>query len=433
VANVLLVVLDTVRAESLSLYGYLRPTTARLDERARAGVVFDRAVATAPWTLPTHGSLLTGRYPFELLADWEQPLGETYPTLAEVLGSRGYATGGFVANLMFTTRLSGLDRGFLRYSDHPLSLPVFATSAWTTRRLFLRAWKYAPSWRDYPDRKYAEDVNREFLFWLDRVGDRPFFAFLNYFDAHEPYELHGDILGTFPPEPPRTRDVVEGGAVRELPYETMREIDAYDTDIAYIDRQLESLFLELERRGVLQNTLVIVTSDHGEHLGDRGLRSHGNSLYSQLVRVPLVFLFDGRLPRGVRIDAPVSLRAVPATIVDLVGLDDTPFPGTSLAEAWSGAGDPHGQGLALSELTLSPFGGVPQGPIAAGAMKSLVLGTLHYIRNGDGTEELYDLASDPREFRDLSETDIGRAELARLRSLLDPVYAADTLPRPGAP
>ena len=120
--NVLLIVLDTVRADHLSLYGYRRPTSPTLERLARRGVRFDEARATAPWTLPSHASLFTGRWPHELGVKWLTPWRGNDPTLAEYLGSRGYATAGFVANTLYCSYDSGLGRGFTRYDDYILDL-----------------------------------------------------------------------------------------------------------------------------------------------------------------------------------------------------------------------------------------------------------------------------------------------------------------------
>ena len=186
--NVLLIILDTVRAWSLSLYGYPRPTTPNLDRLAKQGVVFDRAISTAPWTLPSHGSVFTGRFPHELSADWDRPLDGTAPTLAELLRSRGYVTAGFVANTRYCIAELGLGRGFVHYEDFPLSLGELVLSSslgrFITNNPVLR--RVAGSY-ELLDRKPAATINRDFLDWLDRSPERPFFVFLNYFDAHEPY------------------------------------------------------------------------------------------------------------------------------------------------------------------------------------------------------------------------------------------------------
>src|SRR5262249_11159297 len=127
--NVLLITLDTVRAQSLSLYGYARPTTPQLERWAKTGVRFERALATAPWTLPSHVSMFTGRFPHEMQVDWVTPFDAAYPTLAEVLRTHGYATAGFVANLIYCSYEMGLNRGFSHYEDYPVSLTQFILSS----------------------------------------------------------------------------------------------------------------------------------------------------------------------------------------------------------------------------------------------------------------------------------------------------------------
>ena len=176
-------------------------------------------------------------------------------------------------------------------------------------------------------------------------------------------------------------------------------IDVYDDCIAYLDRRLGILLEELDRRGVLDNTLVIVTSDHGEHLGDHLLFFHGCSLYRQLVQVPLVIVDPKGVPAGRVVAEPVSLRDVPATVVDLLGLgrDATlprPVTGPVLE---SGPAVPPAEPLLME--TGKPLLLTNQGrePAAKGPMKSLVAGGMHYIRSADGLEELYALRSDPEE------------------------------------
>ena len=186
--NVLLLVLDTVRARSLSLYGYDRSTTPQLKHFARTGVLFQWAISTAPWTLPSHASMFTGRYPHEISANWQAPLDGTYPTLAEFLRSHGYLTAGFTANLVYTGYEYGLNRGFIRYEDFPISFKEIMVNSSLGRFLsnsaVLRRFWGRP---EILGRKTAADVNREFLEWLPAERSRPFFVFLNYFDAHEPY------------------------------------------------------------------------------------------------------------------------------------------------------------------------------------------------------------------------------------------------------
>ncbi len=190
--NVLLIVLDTVRADRLSLYGYPRATTPVLKKLAERGIRFDEARATAPWTLPSHASMFTGYLPHELKVRWRTAFGTDAPTLAEHLGSRGYATAGFVANTQYCSYDAGLDRGFAHFADYPLDLkhlrPLRSATlfelAWeglSRLGMFLDRSRYNPvlHWFLAPDRKDAGAVNREFTHWLSHRQDsrRPFFAF----------------------------------------------------------------------------------------------------------------------------------------------------------------------------------------------------------------------------------------------------------------
>jgi hypothetical protein len=205
--NILLIVWDTVRAASLSLYGYERETTPNLERLGQDAVVFERAVATSSWTLPSHASLFTARYPHEHGADRETPLDDRFPTLAEVLSERGYETGGFVANLHWLGTAFGLNRGFHRWEDEwwsPSSDQVLG-SWWITRRVQARLRAHIGGGRA-AIRVPADRVQGAFLDWVDRrEDDRPFFAFLNLFDAHEPYD---------PPGSHRFADDDTGGTTR---------------------------------------------------------------------------------------------------------------------------------------------------------------------------------------------------------------------------
>lgn len=410
--NVLLVVLDTVRAQSLSLYGYGRPTTPMLKQWANQGVVFNRALATAPWTLPSHASMFTGKYPHELSANWTTPLDDAQTTLAEVLSGHGYETAGFVANLVYASAEHGLARGFSHYEDYPVSFGELALSSSLGRFI-----SNQPSFRrlignhDILDRKSAADINRAFLAWLTgRDVQRPFFAFLNYYDAHEPYlppPPYNDQFGASPQD--RGFDYMTDEVERPLkwtlsPAEIQTERNAYDGTIAYTDQQLGLLLDELKKRSLLNNTLVIITADHGEQLGEHGLFSHGNSLYLQTLHVPLVILFPGKVPQQTVIQQPVSLRNVPSTILDLLDLHE-PHPfGPSLTRFWrTNTGKGNSDDLLLSDLSQG-VGVQPWYRNASGEMHSLVIGTQHYIKNGNGSEELYDLVNDPFETHDLMST-----------------------------
>ncbi len=397
--NVLLLILDTVRAASMSLYGHERPTTPLLARWGARATVFDHAVSTTSWTLPSHASMFTGRYAPELRAGWMTPLEPGPPTLAEVLRANGYRTGGFIANQIYTDIESGLTRGFDRYRGHPPSLKRVILN--TELGQWLRGRSSSFILRTQP-RKSAEVVNREFLDWVGAV-DRgpPFFAFLNYFDAHLPYHA---------PDSVRAMLGVDGKNSEER----------YEIAIRYLDLQVDALLAELDRRGVLRNTLVIVTSDHGEQFGANGLGDHGNSLYVSSLHVPLLVMLPGRVPENRRISAAVSLRNLPASVLNLAGLAGASegIPGTPWSRLWQSS-EPSAEPDAPILSSLEPKRRTPANHRnARGELRSLVDGAFHYIRNGDATEELYAYPVDPDEERNLIDTDQGREALERMRAAL---------------
>lgn len=454
--NVLLIVLDTVRAQSLSLYGHERATSPELDRFARGGATFDNALTTASWTSPSHYSLMTGRFPHELITHWKAPLDGRFPTLAEALGGRGYATAGFVANMEYAGYETGLARGFSHYEDYPVSLGELVLSSSLAQAVVNnQTLRVLAGDHQILGRKDAPDVNAQFLGWLDGRQGRPFFAFLNYFDAHEVYlppEPFDERFGSLAVRDEshvwhfKRRAKIPNKLKKQMsPEQLEAEERAYDASIAYLDHHVGRLFEALRARGVLENTLVIVTSDHGEQFGEHGLFDHGNSLYRQLLHVPLVVVMPGRVPAGARVPGAVSLRDVPATVMHLLGPGGaTPLPGSSLARHWSGT-----RPLTAAPVPpLAEFARVPReavrrsgrtslvsriaGLVRQGLgieskekrdvkvrMKSLVAGGFHYIRNGDGREELYDFASDPDETRDLSA--VRGEQLARLRGSVDAI------------
>ncbi|MCI0378262.1 MAG: sulfatase, partial [Gemmataceae bacterium] len=344
--NVLLVVLDTVRAQNLSLHGYERRTSPNLEKWAKKGAWFERAFTTAPWTLPSHAGMFTGRYAHELSTHWRQPLDDAHPTLAEVLRDRGYRTAGFSANRYYAGYDSGLARGFVHYEDYNHSPGEFINCSALTKWFFnKRPVRTALDYFDLYGRKDAAQVNASFLDWLSarsnpaREGAKPFFAFLNYFDAHDPYLPPAPFDSKFGP-PPTTEERAAFWRWWESPAHTLPPeiVDAavrgYDGGIAYLDDQLNRLLEELDRRGILKDTLVIITSDHGEHFGEHGRFIHGNSLHRQLLHVPLVMLFPGRIPEGTAVKQFVTLRDLPATITTLLKTKDGSFPGSTLSRHW---------------------------------------------------------------------------------------------------
>lgn len=423
IPNVLLIVLDTVRADRLSLYGHFRDTTPNLKRLAERGVRFNQARVSASWTLPSHASMFTGRWPSELDVERRGWLDRAHPTLAERLRDSGHATAGFVANPFFCGWESGLSRGFQHYDDYSITPGEVLRSSsvgWFLargeRRLQFLLGRDVDSGaaRDIDldfSRKDAKEINSEFLSWLSRNGSRPFFAFLNFFDAHDPYLLPPGVVPRFRPEPLTTpelvllRDWFHLDKATITPDQASLAIDAYDECLAELDNQIGALLDELEARGVLDETLLILTSDHGEQFGEHGRFGHGLSLYDEETRVPLLIALPGRAPAGHVIDEPVSLADLPATVLDLLGLEtDSPFPGGSLASTWSDRPQPISP--AYSELR----GRIDEGAGAldqnnrdlARAWQSVVVPNLAYIRRGDGREHLYNLAADPTQTTNLA-------------------------------
>lgn len=419
--NVLLIVMDTVRARNLSLYGYARPTTPELEMLAKKGVVFRRAISTAPWTLPSHASMFTGRNQHDLSVGFASKLDSTHPTLAEVLSSEGYVTAGFVANTWYVGRASGLDRGFAYYEDlvvSPGQIIVSSTLGRAANNNF--SLRRVVDYSEVFGRKTASEINESFLGWLSRKEpQRPFFAFINYFDAHEPYLPPEPFEAKFGPNVPR-KNPRHDNNWNWTPSEIQAEMDAYDGAIASLDHYIGKLFEELRKRGVLDNTLVIITSDHGEEFGEHGIMDHGYSLYLPLLHVPLLVSFPNRVPVGKSIDEPVSIRDLPSTVLDLLKLNDEHrFPGATLARFWDASTPKTSKTeFLLSELEFTPH--LPDSyPISKGNMKSLITNEYQYIRNGDNREELYHLESDPLQKQNLADTEEGREVCKRFRTVLE--------------
>lgn len=423
--NILFIVMDTVRAESLGLAGQGQTIAPVLDRLARRGVRFDQARSTAPWTLPSHASMFTGRLPHELSTRLDRPLDSTYETIAEFANSHGYDTAGFVANTFFCSRWFGLARGFVHYEDVAIDAREILRSSGLGRSITR---KLSTSSNDRPtayfDRKDAATINAELMRWLRRrPKGRPYFAFLNYYDAHDPY-LTPEEEGRRSSRASRSSAELEvlrdwhrtsRGGVRPEHVRLARE--SYEECIGYLDRQIGRLFKGLEAMKALENTIVVITSDHGEEFGEHGFFGHGQRLYSQVLHVPLLFIAPGRIPAGRSVATPVSLRCLPATLVDLLGLSrSSPFPGRSLARYWSGRGNSSSSAnpLVVSEID-DDDGRRREGPPA----RAIVSEGKVYIQSDDGHEELFDLWSDPAEAHDLSHDPANREILAQLRRLSD--------------
>lgn len=413
--NVLLLILDTVRALNVGAYGYARPTTPFIDGLAREGVMFEHAFSTAPWTLPSHASILTGRWAAETGASYLTPLDPDLPTLPDVLGAAGYLTAGFAANAGWAGLEVGIGRDFQRYETHRLDWRQFLWSTSFTQTSFgqeligglasgdpqrilgaIRSFDLRTLDPRRPRLMRANEVAERFLQWRERIGDaHPYFAMLNFFDAHSPYR-----------SPPAFERRFDEGATR---------LDRYDGAIAYIDSVIGSVIAELEHHGELDRTIVIVTSDHGEMFGEHGLQEHGKWLYRPVLHVPLVVRYPRRLDGDMRRAELVSLRDLPATILDLVGTKDT---GGIEGESLFAPGREEAPALLQLHASRS-INTPPELPSTRGDLFGLLTDRWHYIRYPDGSEDLFEWRRDTAEAHDVSDSTWARAVIATLRAQLD--------------
>lgn len=439
--NVLLIVIDTLRADHVSSYGYSRPTTPQIDQLASHGVLFENAIAPSSWSLPSHASLVTGRSVHEHGLGNVQPMPwfgwgnralNGLPTVGEALQQRGYRTAAFSANRIYFTSNVGLGRGFLHFEDYFDSIgDAFIRTEFGREfaRLYLNRspkskftrffrWAGLSHWLDkdsegsgeyggaFGVRKRADELNNEALSWIERDRQHPFFAFLTYLDVHYSY---GGPAGY--PKPSW-----DHGSV----------IDEYDAGLKYEDDYIGRLLADLDRRGILKNTVVIITSDHGESLGNHGLSYHGAALYWELVHVPLIFSWPGHIPEGIRIEPPVGNDAIAATVLQLVG-GRSGFPGASLSELWQNAASRNGSANTappvVSELpqtnTIVKEDRVMQGkePLATdGWMRSVVSDQWQLISHEKYGDQIYDLKSDPGEAKNLVNTPEGQAARVQMKA-----------------
>jgi arylsulfatase A-like enzyme len=422
--HVILLVLDTARADRMSVYGYERPTTPRLEEfltRHDNAVVYPLAFANSSWTLPSHASLLSGLLPSEHGIHYRQnanvDVNRTLTAermLAEAMQQAGYRTGASISNLRLT-RTPGLLRGFDWWYQPPQTRPLRLLGEEMRSVFFVRGGGF---WRgsdkpgtaglrervirdSFVDDVFewaftayarAESINAGVLAFLDACGNGPCFVFANYMEAHSPFLPAPPHAGLFSSGDSSGRDVLEDLSNR------------YDEEIHSLDARLGELMDEIDRRGMLDNSWVVITSDHGESFGEHGVTYHGTSLYNEQVRVPLII----KPPAGERvavIRTPVSLVDITSTLAD-VTIRESLGVGASLSGV-SRDSRPSVQ-MQLFRTDSSHGGGVnpyPTRAVAQGAYKLIDKGNV---------QELYNLTRDLREQKNL----VGEAVLAKRRSLL---------------
>jgi len=394
--NLVLVMIDTLRADHVGAYGYERPTSPEIDALAASGTLFSRASATSSWTKPSVGSLFTSRLPSEHGAvSFASGLDPALPTLAEALRAAGYRTYGVSGNFVHITEEQGFARGF---------------DGWRALSHRLEEGKGDPLLRyrgTAPLRApRAPEVNRAALDLLPETLDAPFFLYVHYMDPHAGYtpprRFRERFARPWPAsagERPRfTSDRMWrlSRSGRELPEaERALMIDLYDAEIAAVDAGLGKLLRRLEERGYGENTVVVVVSDHGEEFHEHGRWNHGLTLFTESLRVPLV-IHDARNPgAGARRDEPVDLLDVAPTLLALAGAarpDD--MRGRNLLARF----EPRD---VVAELHPDPAFEV--GKLVRPHRASLQRGAWKGIARRDGGLELYAHAHDPAEQDSLPE------------------------------
>jgi arylsulfatase A-like enzyme len=380
--NILLITMDTTRADHLSVYGYKIATSPYLEEFAAEGAVFRQVYAAAPATAPSHATIFTSLSPLtHRVLKNAMVLGEEFDTLAEVLADEGYETAGFVSSFVLNRKF-GLSQGFEYYDD----MLEGGRATVDTRR-----WEgeVITGKFDCP----ADATTDRAAAWLETARDpeRPFFLFVHYFDPHVPYR---------PPEQYRGRYKDPDIEDRVVRWETGN----YNGEIVFTDDQIRRLCTRLEELGLAEDTIVIITGDHGEGLWQRGYQYHGAHIYEEAMRVPLLVRWPGRIPAGSVFQKPVTIAAIMPTLLDLLDAPagDRAYHGRSLARVLL-SGEP------LREERPVFLYRVPYEPHDEFGV--WVDGEKHAVRRGDwkylvaedeGTVELYDLRADPRETRNLA-------------------------------
>jgi arylsulfatase A-like enzyme/Tfp pilus assembly protein PilF len=360
-ANVVLITLDTTRADRMDFLGSKRGLTPNLDLLAKDGVVFTRAFSNVPLTPPSHATILTGTYPqFNHVDDFGSRLSKDIPYLPEILHTRGYRTAAFVSSIILDPiqgSAPGFDRGFDLYD-----------AGFHRRR---------PGEDRYKSiERRADEVVARAETWLEKRRPGPFFLWLHFYDAHDPYD---------PPEPFKTE-------YAEAPY---------NGEIAYTDSAVGKFLAYLRSKGLYSGTMISVMADHGESLGDHGETAHGVFLYDATIHVPLVIKLPGNRSSGKRVESRAALVDVTPTILETLGI---PIPKTVQGESLFAVMEA-GPGNSLPGDADHPAFAQTLYPRKAFGFSSLsALRTGKYLFIEAPRRELYDKSSDPEEEHNLSET-----------------------------
>lgn len=489
--NILLLVLDTQRTDRLSLYGYEKETTPAIDAFAQGGTTFDWGIATAQWTVPSHASMFTGLYPtVHQAVQSYTALSEDIPTVAELLRDNGYRTVGFCNNPLVGVLDNGLKRGFDQFYNYSGYVPItpgkrdkrrpFArfkprkpgmekalnTLTSLIERQFGRSslllwfsmqeW-FVPFWtltgRFKGDTSQSlHDVADYLRYHSSAHKEEPFFMFINMMETHLPYHPPRKAMDHWVPYLKRdreARDFLKRFNVQSYrwvapmlePFSELEERvlrDVYDAEIAFQDRQLRRVFRSLERSGMLDNTMVIIASDHGESHGDHNFMGHCFVVYNELVRVPLVIRYPEMFPAGELIKDAVSTRRLYHTILEAAGIEREAFGQTvedlSLTRSVEGK-DPEGEVVISEAFPPLNFIDVMElnNPEAIDTFRVRMMrraiydGGYKLMTVSDRPDELFYMPDDPFETKNLLDNPVGHEkEVLRLeRALEDYIVLAE--------
>jgi arylsulfatase A-like enzyme len=405
--RVLLVTSDALRSDALSCYADTSPPSPNIDRLASRGVLFEKAYSSAPWTLASLASVLTGLSPdAHTLTNIKSRLPDEIETVSESLTRSGYHTGAIVLNDLLHPR-SNLSQGFEDYVF--LTEPSFGASfgAAVLQRTL-------PSLFPSPPWPRSEDITRIALGWIEAHRDQDFFLWVHYYDPHAPYTPPRRYLSGSEPPPGMGYDFYGQKEVLEglsIPSRAQRQWihELYRGEVRYLDDSIGALLQGLERLGLYDDSLIVFSSDHGEEFWDHGAHGHGHTLYNELLSVPLIVKPPRASRPGHRVKVRVPTEAITPTILDLCGIEYQParFSARSLAP-----------------LLESDTGSYVPSPIVSNSSvlfdrkEAVIFGGLKYQRTTIGDAEmLFDLDSDPKEMAPLSSPP--PIELAQARALLE--------------
>jgi arylsulfatase A-like enzyme len=453
--NIIILLLDTARAQSFSGYGYARPTSPHIDALGAESVVYTQAIAPGCWSLPSQVSLLTGMFPAKHGAhELHLSYAHSYPMLPEVLQEAGYHTLGISPNSWMSDEF-GVTHGFEHYrklwqyrpAAPALSVPTSGAGVGFDRKLQQRYWRYI-----FPHRNRAQHVNRHIRALITKTPE-PFFLYAIYWDMHLPYAARESDAPRWLPSgvPLSQARQVNRDPLRYMAGQiAMSEEDfavlqaCYDGALASLDTEIGALVTWLRQCGILDRTLLIITSDHGENIGDHGLMSHAYSLHDTLIHVPLIIRYPELFPPGQRVTQQVQLTDLFPTLLDALGLDVprvrqelqgvsvlAPTPDTVEERlAYAEMLGPHPSIASLNRRTGSPEH-TPR-PAFDRALRCLRTPAMKVIWASDSNHALYDLRLDPQETTNLYTQEPQRAKeyLDLLEAGRPPVGAPPLSPAP---